>query len=68
MTVNLNDVKSAVREERTITFLYNGEVRTIKATDVHETSNPYVIGRDVNRNEEFRRFTLEKMTSMAPVL
>lgn len=67
MAVNLNDVKIAVREKRTITFRYNGEVRTIEATDVQETSHPYLIGRDVNRNEEFRRFTLDKMADLTAV-
>lgn len=67
MTIKLDDVKAAVRDNRTVTFKYKGETRTVELTDLVTGPNAYVIGRDLNRDGDFRRFTVDNIDVLSTV-
>lgn len=56
----------AIRTERTVTFSYNGEVRTLNAEEVTQRpeNRGYVTGYDTAR-EDTRRFSLSKISDIA---
>jgi len=61
----IESIQTAVRTERTITFLYNGEQRTVNAEDLKlpEGKSGYVTGHDLDR-DAVRRFTLSKISEI----
>ena len=58
----IEKIDSAVRNERTVTFTYEGEVRTVKAERLSTSakSSKYLTGYDTNRCGT-RRFSVEEI-------
>ena len=63
-TTLIETLDAAVRDENTVTFTYNGEVRTVAVELVTPTpEKEFVTGYDQDR-EAIRRFSLSKIENL----